>query len=72
MCGSDTNLYRNTCEMKKANCGKHVHQVFLYIDQVVSPPPIYDCKCDWFKLVILITIDSQQDKDLESLSLQIL
>ena len=27
MCGSDSNLYRNICEMKKANCGKHVHQV---------------------------------------------
>ena len=36
VCGSDTNLYRNLCEMKKANCGKHVHQVcsvYLYWSQ---------------------------------------
>jgi len=29
VCGSDGNLYRNQCEMKKAKCGHHIYQVPL-------------------------------------------
>ena len=39
VCGSDSNLYRNVCEMKKANCGRHIHQVPSFVRTKTWPEP---------------------------------
>lgn len=40
VCASDGNLYRNSCEMKKAYCGKHIFEVKKIL---ISPCTAVSC-----------------------------
>ena len=55
VCGSDGNLYRNQCEMKKAKCGQHIYQVSWDGSE-------HQVKVKW---QIIVTIQVQSQKDLE-------